>query len=317
VRLECRADGQRRGHAAARQVGEEETVPYEAFDVEVPGGTIRVGRWGHGPHAVIAAHGLTATHLSFQALADQLGDDVTLLAPDLRGRGRSTAGQPYGMAAHADDLIAVLDHAGVGQALVAGHSMGGFAAVVAADRHPERVTDLVLIDGGMPLDLSALAGLDLEQVVRAITGPALDRLRMTFASPEAYLDYWRAHPALTADWNDYIERCYRYDLAGEAPELASTVREEAVLEDSASELRSGDVERALRRLTLPVLLIRAPLGMLGTEPPLYPDPVVDAARNRVPQLTDVLVPGVNHYTILLTEHGASAVADVIRGRLAA
>jgi lipase len=43
------------------------------------------------------------------------------------------------MAAHADDLIAVLDHAGAGDALVVGHSMGGFAAVVAADRHPGRV----------------------------------------------------------------------------------------------------------------------------------------------------------------------------------
>lgn len=292
-------------------------MSYEVFDVGVPGGAIRVGRWGQGPRVVIAAHGLTATHVSFAALADELGDAVTLLAPDLRGRGRSTAGSPYGMAAHADDLVAVLDRVGVRQALFAGHSMGGFAAVVAADRHPQRVTGLVLIDGGMPLDLSGLAGLDVEQVVRAITGPALDRLRMTFPSQRAYLDYWRAHPALAADWNDHIERCYAYDLGGEPPELASTVREEAVLEDSASELRSGDVEQALSRLTQPVVLVRAPLGMLGTEPPLYTDAVVAAARAQVGQLTDVLVPGVNHYTILLTERGASAVAEVIRGRLAA
>ena len=70
--------------------------------------------------------------MNFEALADQLGDAVTLLAPDLRGRGRSSAGGPYGMAAHADDLMAVLDHAGAADALVVGHSMGGFAAVVAA-----------------------------------------------------------------------------------------------------------------------------------------------------------------------------------------
>ena len=292
-------------------------MPYEAFDVEVPGGTIRVGRWGRGPDVVIAAHGLTATHVTFEALADQLGDQVTLLAPDLRGRGRSAAGAPYGMAAHADDLVAVLDHCLVQRALVVGHSMGGFAAVVAADRHPDRVAGLVLIDGGMPLDLSALAGLPVEQVVRAITGPALDRLRMTFPSREAYLDYWRAHPALAADWNEYIERGYSYDLVSAASGLVSSVSEEAVLEDSASELRSGDVELALRRLALPVVLVRAPLGMFGAEPPLYPDPTVAAARARVRQLADVLVPGVNHYTILLTKRGATAVADVIRGRLAA
>ena len=77
------------------------------------------------------------------------------------------------------------------------------------------------------------------------------------------------------------------------------------------------MERALGHLAQPVVLVRAPLGMFNQEPPLYPDPVVDAAGGRIPQLTDVLVPDVNHYTILLTRRGARAVADVIRDRLAA
>lgn len=277
---------------------------------------LRVGRWGSGPAVVLAAHGLTGTHMNFEALADQLGDAVTLLAPDLRGRGRSTAGGPYGMAAHADDLMAVLDHVGAADALVVGHSMGGFAAVVAAGRYPGRVRDLVLVDGGLPLELGSLAGLPVEEAVRAVLGPSLDRLAMTFPSRQVYLEYWRPHPALAVDWNDYIERSFSYDLAGQAPELVSSVRREAVLEDAASELRSGDVERALGQLTCPVVLVRAPLGMFGQEPPLYPDQVVATAQARIPQLTDVLVPGVNHYTILLTTQGASAVAQVIRDRLA-
>jgi pimeloyl-ACP methyl ester carboxylesterase len=255
--------------------------------------------------------------MNFGALADQLGDTVTLLAPDLRGRGRSTAGGPYGMARHADDLMAVLDHAGAGDALAVGHSMGGFVAVVAAGRYPGRFRDLVLIDGGLPLDLGRLSELPVEDAVRALIGPSLDRLRMSFPSRQAYLDYWRPHPALAGDWNDYIERSFSYDLAGEAPQLFSTVREEAVLEDSASELRSGDVERALGQLDQPLVLMRAPLGMFNQEPPLYPDPVVASARRRIPQLTDVLVPDVNHYTILLTTRGAKAIADLIRDRLAA
>jgi lipase len=293
-------------------------VEYQSFDVKVPGGSLRVGRWGSGGPVVIAAHGLTATHLHFEALAGQLGQEVTLLAPDLRGRGRSsTVSGPYGMATHADDLIAVLDHAGADQALVLGHSMGGFVAVVAADRHPGRVRDLVLVDGGLPLDVPGLAGLSVEDAVRAITGPALDRLRMTFPSVEAYLDYWRPHPALAADWNGYIERAYAYDLIGEAPALSSSVLEEAVLEDSASELRSGDVETALRRRERPAVLVRAPYGIFGEEPALYPDAAVAAARQRLPWLTDVLVPDVNHYTILMTDRGAAAVADVVRPRLAA
>jgi hypothetical protein len=42
------------------------------------------------------------------------------------------------------------------------------------------------------------------------------------------------------------------------------------------------VERALSHLVRPVVLVRAPLEMFNQEPPLYPDPVVDAAGGRIP-----------------------------------
>jgi lipase len=291
---------------------------YRTVDVPVTGGSLRVGVWGQGPDVVVAAHGLTANHLAFQALADQLGPEVTLVAPDLRGRGGSGAvGSPYGMAAHADDLVAVLDHLGVARApIIVGHSMGGFVAVVAADRHPDRLRDVVLVDGGIPFGGAELAALPVEEAIGAIVGPALDRLRLTFPSAPAYLDFWRPHPALAQDWNHYVEAVYNYDLVGEAPGLRSSVREAAVFEDSASQLRSGDVEAALRRLRQPVVLVRAARGMFNQEPPLYPDSVVQAGRALLPHLADVAVAGVNHYTILLSERGARAVAGVIRDRLA-
>jgi pimeloyl-ACP methyl ester carboxylesterase len=289
---------------------------YRTFDVSVPGGKLRVGRWGEGSEVVLAVHGLTATHVTYHALADQLGPDVTLVAPDLRGRGRSDAVTgPAGMRVHADDLAAVLDHLGVARALVVGHSMGAFVTVVAAQRHSDRVVDLVLVDGGLPLDVAHLADLPVEEVMKAVVGPALLRLGRRFESREAYLDFWRPHPALADDWNSYIEELYTYDLVGEPPDLHSSVRAEAVLEDSASQLRSGDIEAGLEHLTQPAVLVRAPRGLFNQEPPLYPDHVLKAGRRLVPHLTDVLVADVNHYTILLTDRGAKAVAQVIGERL--
>ena len=64
----------------------------------------------------------------------------------------------------------MLDHLQVDQAVVVGHSMGGFVAVVLAHHHPERVRRLVLIDGGLPLvDGGAveLAGRSVQDVARA------------------------------------------------------------------------------------------------------------------------------------------------------
>jgi lipase len=289
---------------------------YDSFAVEVDGGTLQVGRWGTGRPVVVAVHGITGTHRAFRALAEQLGQDVTLVAPDLRGRGHSNQiSGPFSMAAHADDLVAVLDHVGVQRATVLGHSMGGFVAVVTALRHPQRVERLVLVDGGLPLELGPLAGRPVEEIVAAVIGPALQRLRMTFPSTAAYLDFWRQHPALADDWNHYCEDLYRYDLEGEGSALRSGVREAAVLADADSQLLSDDIPAALQALGHPTVLLRAPAGLLGAEPGLYPDAWLADWQQRIPGLRLLLVPGVNHYTILLTERGARAVAQQVREEL--
>lgn len=282
---------------------------YQTFDVARPDGKLRVGRWGKGATFVIAAHGVTANHLSFSALADQLPDDITLVAPDLRGRGASnTIDGPFGMVAHADDIVAVLDHLDVASATVVGHSMGGFVAAVAAERHPQRVDGVVLVDGGLPIELGPLAQLPIEELVGRIIGPSLKRLSMEFASVEAYFDFWRMHPALRDHWNDYVEAYLRYDLVGSPPELRSGVRQDAVLADSQSDLLDGVVDRALMHLRQPAVFLRAPRGLLDADP-LFTEETVARWQREVPALVARTVPGVNHYTIVLSERGAEAVAE--------
>ncbi|MEL6984712.1 MAG: alpha/beta hydrolase, partial [Actinomycetota bacterium] len=102
-------------------------VDYERFEVLVPGGWLTVGRWGTGEQTVLASHGITAHHLSWQRLAELLIERswgaVSLLAVDHRGRaGSADLPGPYGPAAHGKDLIAVLDHLGISRAVLIGHS---------------------------------------------------------------------------------------------------------------------------------------------------------------------------------------------------
>lgn len=118
---------------------------------------------------MLALHGATANHLCWAPIARRLSG-IHLLAPDLRGRGRS--GQlpgPYGMATHADDAVAALDAAGVDHAVVVGHSMGAFAALVMAHRHPDRVHWLVLVDGGPPIPMPT--DVDPDAAPQAVIGP--------------------------------------------------------------------------------------------------------------------------------------------------
>jgi 3-oxoadipate enol-lactonase len=68
------------------------------------------------------------------------------IAPDLRGFGRSVGSGdgPYSMDLFADDLVALLDHLDLKQAVVCGLSMGGYVAFSLFRRYPARVRALVL-----------------------------------------------------------------------------------------------------------------------------------------------------------------------------
>ncbi|MGA8118139.1 MAG: alpha/beta hydrolase [Actinocatenispora sp.] len=279
-------------------------MSYQRIQVRVAGGTLTGAIWGDDGPVVLAVHGVTSSHLAWAAVARKL-TGVRLVAVDLRGRGDSGAlPGPYGMAQHAADCVAVLDALGVaGPVPVTGHSMGGFVAVVLADEHPDRVSRLVLVDGGPPLP--APPGDPMEALAASI-GPAADRLRRRFADRAQYRDFWRAHPALY-NWTPDLESYVDYDLTGEEPELRSKVSLDAVREDSVDLLTGDTLPAAWRRLRHDALLLRAERGMLDEEIPMYPD--VDALTATLPVRT---VPGTNHYTILLGDPGAVAVASALQ-----
>jgi len=197
-----------------------------------PGGELAVARWGKGRASVLAAHGITASSLSWRAVARHLeATSTTLWATDLRGRGASASvGGPFGLARHAHDLLAVADHLALDRVVLAGHSLGAFVAVLAAAARPGVVDRVVLVDGGLPLPLP-VEGVDPDALLDVTLGPAIERLGRTFPSVAAYEAFWRQHPAFTQNWNDDVEAYVRYDLA-EAPDgVRSRVVADAVRAD--------------------------------------------------------------------------------------
>ena len=293
----------------------------ELFDVEVPGGALRVARWGLGGTAVLASHGITANHRTFAEVAAQFAEldaDVSLYAVDHRGRGGSAAlPGPYGLARHADDLIAVLDQLEVADAVLIGHSMGAFVAANAAVRSPDRISGLVLVDGGLPIELHLPPETDIEQVVRAVIGPSLDRLDTTFASPEEYLASWQAHPAFQGEaWNDVVAAYVAYDLVADGDRWRSPVVKAAVLEDGGGLLRDHAVRTAIERTTVPTTLLVAARGLLDQEPGLYPPGVADLVTAGLRHVTTRMIDDVNHYSVIFSPRGAREVADTILRTLA-
>jgi lipase len=280
------------------------------LNVPVDGGDLRVLLWGNGKRVAVAVHGLSASAMSWQAVARHMPPDWTLAAPDLRGRGHSRdLPGPYGLDRHARDVAAVLRHFG-GRPVLAGHSMGAFVALLARDAHPELVRRLVLVDGGLPLPVPD--GADLDAVLDATLGPAIARLGQSFADTEAYLEFWRGHPALAGHWTPDVEAYIRYDLVGEPGQLRSRAVEDAIRTDGREVLADKPFADALGRLTKPTPLLTAPAGMFGQPPGLLPSDLVAAWSERVPALRPQAVPEVNHYTIMFEREAAAVVSQAIR-----
>lgn len=82
-----------------------------------------------GP-AVVLLHGGLGSRMDFAPLAGQLAMDCRLIAIDSRGHGRSALGAAtLSYRRLADDIAAVLDHLGLGEAGIIGHSDGGIVAL--------------------------------------------------------------------------------------------------------------------------------------------------------------------------------------------
>ena len=214
------------------------------------------------------------------------------------------------MAAHAADLVAVLDSLGARSAVLVGHSMGAFVASVAAVRYPDRVSSVVLVDGGV--GFAVPPGLDIDTVLEATIGPAMRRLRMTFPSRAAYTEFWQAHPALAADWAPWIDEAMQHDLVGEAPQLRSSCRLDAVRVDGADLLTADDSRNAVRALTMPAVLLWAQRGMLDEPQGMYDESRLEQAKLDPERIRTVMVPDTNHYVIIYADRGAATVATHIR-----
>jgi lipase len=110
---------------------------------------LHVHEWGD-PDAptVVCLHGVTGHGERFRRLAEERWTGFRVLAPDLRGHGRSGYEPPWTFAQHVADLVETIE---VEQADWVGHSFGGRLVLELAARHPQRLRRAVLLDPAISL----------------------------------------------------------------------------------------------------------------------------------------------------------------------
>jgi pimeloyl-ACP methyl ester carboxylesterase len=95
---------------------------------------------------VVLSHGYLMDSSMFDPQVAALVPEFRVITWDERGFGGTRATGPFSYWDSANDVLALLDHLGIEQAVLGGMSQGGFLSLRVALKAPDRVRALVLID---------------------------------------------------------------------------------------------------------------------------------------------------------------------------
>jgi pimeloyl-ACP methyl ester carboxylesterase len=266
--------------------------------VPVSGGSMAVEILDGTSEPVLVVHGVSSQRRLWGWLHSE-APHLTLVAPDLRGRGDSVdISGPSSLTQHADDLRAVVDALGLDAVHVCGMSMGAFVAVEFAARYASRVKSLVLVDGGVPV--GPPPGLTRENVA-AVFMDRMARTQQRWNAVDDYIDHLVSTSLPLLDRADPLLRRYaEHDLLDGSVRLSS----EAVVAD-ATDVFFGDSR--FRDVTVPVRFLHAQWSIGADSAPMYPPRDIEAL-----DVTSVeSMVGLDHAGTIMTSTGARAVGAMI------
>lgn len=250
-----------------------------------------------GPEpTVVLLHGLSANAYEFGGLLNEgLAESHRVIAPDLRGRGRS--GKPatgYTMADHAADVIALLDHLGLDRVVMGGHSFGALLSIFIAANYPERVSRVIVIDAAIVFHP------DTEELLK----PSLARLARILPSANAYIDEMKGAAYVAGAWDASIEGYFRAELQENPDGTAQSLTSASAVEQALRGVGVEDWASLVSRVSHPVLLLNASggYGPPGS-PPLVPPEHARTTSQLFPDCKYVAVPG-NHLTMVFGGNAA-------------
>ncbi len=152
-----------------------------------------------------------------------------VISPSQRGRGLSDwdpVVERHNPATYKADMLALLDHLGIVQAVFMGTSMGGLMTMMAAHLSPGRLCGAVLNDVGPEIGPAGL------ERIRGYVGGATEANHWTEAAKLCRDINGPAFPGETGDavWENFARKIFREKTPGRIvldydPEIARTVRE--------------------------------------------------------------------------------------------
>lgn len=120
-----------------------------------PGKNLFFLQQGNRGERILFLHGLGSSSNSWRLQFEFFSPSYRILAPDFLGHGKSDKpDQEYSVAAHAEDILALLDLLSIDSVHVVGLSMGGMVAFQLAVDAPQRLKSMTIVNAGpvVPLE---------------------------------------------------------------------------------------------------------------------------------------------------------------------
>jgi epoxide hydrolase 4 len=135
---------------------------------DVNGIRLHYAETGRGDYLVILLHGFPEFWYSWRHQLQALGERFHVVAPDMRGYNLSDKPdrvEDYKIAVLVNDVIGLVDHFGAQQAAIVGHDWGAGVAWAVAQKHPNRVSKLAVMQ--VPPAAAWRANMSLRQLLRS------------------------------------------------------------------------------------------------------------------------------------------------------
>lgn len=226
------------------------SVTAQDHDITINGLRLHCRQWGNASRRPLILLHASGCHAHWwDEVGPLLAADYDVFAPDLRGHGDSGRPDPpdYHFDAYVADLAGLVEHLGLQDFDVIGHSMGGYIALRYASTQPEGLRRLVAAD--MLCDVS---GEILEQMHRASERP-----EPTFTTREDAVGRFRLQPPETTASSEVLEM-----LASEAVCQTASGEWTFKFDRRARKHPAVRVWDLLPQITCPVLVVRGELSPL-------------------------------------------------------
>ena len=253
---------------------------------------------------VLCLPGLTRNCMDFAPLAAHITPHRGVIAPDVRGRGRSQYDSNwlnYHPLTYVDDVWSVLQQLSIPRVIVIGTSLGGLMAMLMAMLRPQAVAAVVLNDVGPELNPSGA------QRIYSYVGrlPPVSNWEQAVVQMQAIFS--AALPDLTTQqWRDFTEASFLVDASG-APQLAS--------DPKISKLLRLVLPGPLPGMWVAFAALRAipTLALRGALSDLLSSKIFAHMQREHPKMLAVTVPNRGHAPILDEPESLAAIDRFLDG----